>query len=149
MATEFAVAKTPGPGMDPTRLPLWKRSSTSSFCVFFDGFPSRPTKARIIAPSAAVISSADVSSNANRYSVKSFVPRLTTLPPLVVFASARPTGCTEVSARATEPTIRTANPMPSNAAASRWPRMTSTTESELSRPTIISTNRNSIMIAPV
>ena len=34
-------------------------------------------------------------------------------------------------------------------ASTRWPRIVSTTESEASTPTSISTNRNSIRIAPV
>ena len=38
---------------------------------------------------------------------------------------------------------------PTIAASRRWPRIVSTTESEASTPTSISTNRNSIMIAPV
>ena len=38
---------------------------------------------------------------------------------------------------------------PPTAASSRWPRMVSTSESEASTPTSISTNRNSIRIAPV
>ena len=50
---------------------------------------------------------------------------------------------------ATAPTISPARPIPRTAAATRCPRSTSTTESDASRPTIISTKTNSIMIAPV
>ncbi len=39
--------------------------------------------------------------------------------------------------------------MPTTVATTRWPRSTSNTESPASRPVSISTNRNSIMIAPV
>ena len=52
-------------------------------------------------------------------------------------------------ARAMPAPTSAAKPMPNTVAATRCPRSVSTTESEVSRPTIISTNRKRIMIAPV
>ena len=72
-----------------------------------------------------------------------------TLPFQFAPPAASPTGVTSVNARPTAPTSSTASPTPNSSAAARWPRSTSTTESELSRPTSISTNRNSIITAPV
>ena len=85
----------------------------------------------------------------NRYVVKSSRPIRPTLPPSELFWLARPRACTLVSDLATLATTRPAKPMPSTAPTSRCPRSTSTTESDESLPTIMSTNRNNIMIAPV
>lgn len=106
-------------------------------------------KASTIAPSAAVISRAEVSSNGNRYCVKISRPSPPAAPPAGVYGSSGAAGVTFTSERNNPAAISAASPMPSSVAAIRCPRSTSTTESELSRPTSISTNRNSIMIAPV
>src|SRR4051812_9080460 len=70
VATELPVERTPGPGSGCGR-PERMRSRASDFCV--GRGPSRSTWARIIAPTAATISSAEVSSNAKRYLVNSSV----------------------------------------------------------------------------
>ena len=61
----------------------------------------------------------------------------------------RLTGVVPLKARATASATRTAKPMPDSAAAQRCPRRVSISESEESRPTSISRNKNRIMIAPV
>src|SRR5882757_8430343 len=149
VATELAVAKTPGPGSGEIRacsprsrastVARWPRLAAALDCE----------KASSMAPSAAVMSSAEVSSNGNRYWVNTSRPMPPTLPPALELAPASPTGATSPSAPASAPTSSTTNARPSTAPASRWPRSTSTTESELSLPTSISTNRNSIITAPV
>ena len=70
-----------------------------------------------------------------------------TLPSL--FASVRSLTAVPRSPRASTEQIRPANPMPSTIAAVRCPRSVSISASDESRPTSISTNRNSMMIAPV
>ena len=90
-----------------------------------------------------------MSSNANRYLVKISLPMPVTLPPAPALPAASPTDGMFVKALPSAPTSSTANPMPKTSAATRWPRSTSTTESELSRPTSMSTNRKSIITAPV
>ncbi len=148
--TELAVAKTPGPGSGEGRsCSPRKRSTTSSFCVFLPLLPCRSVNASTIAPTAAVISSAEVSSNGKRYFVKIRRPSPSGPPPVGSVGSIGRAGVTLSSARATPVASSPASPIPSTVATSRCPRRTSTTESELSRPTSISTNRNSIMIAPV
>ena len=63
------------------------------------------------------------------------------------FATSRPFTC-----MVTDPTpamSSAANAMPNTTAAIRWPLIVSTRESEESTPTIMRTNRKSIMTAPV
>ena len=107
----------------------------------------RSTCASTIAPTAAVISSAEVSSKAKTYLVNSSRAMPCTLPS--AFASSSPAAGTPSSARYRPLPTRPAKPSPRTTAATRWPRSVSMSESEASRPTSISTNRNSIMIAPV
>src|SRR5882724_10484819 len=143
VATELAVANTPGPGSGEIRsCSPRSRASTVARWPFLAALRDCE-KASSMAPSAAVISSAEVSSNGNRYWVNTSRPMPPTLP-FAALATPRPTGCTAASELASAPTSSTANARPKIAPASRWPRSTSTTESELSRPTSISTNRNSI-----
>src|SRR5690349_2678329 len=148
-ATEFAVANTPGPGSGEMRscsprsrastVARWPGLACARVCAY----------ASTIAASAAVISSAEVSSKANRYLVKISCPMPGTLPFQFAPFAASPAGMTSVNARPTAATSSTASPTPNSSAAARWQRSTSTTESELSRPTSISTNRKSIITAPV
>ena len=76
-------------------------------------------------------------------------PRPWTLSVLPAPPASSPTGVTAVSERAIAATSSPASPIPSSAPTNRCPRSSSTTASELSRPTSISTNRNSIITAPV
>ena len=64
------------------------------------------------------------------------------------FAVPRPTGWPTI-AFPTAKTSRQPNPSPASAASVRCPLIVSTKESAMSTPTSISTNRNSIKIAPV
>src|SRR5699024_2339018 len=150
VATEFCVANTPSPGFGEGRS-YWprQRASTRSRCVGFPALLCRLVKANTIAPIAAVISRAEVSSNGKRYSVKINRPRPPAPPPSGAAGSSGAAGRMSSSERASAPAIRPASPTPRTAPASRCPRNTSTTESELSLPTSMSTNRNSIMTAPV
>ncbi len=99
-----------------------------------------------MAPSAAVISSALVTSNAKTQREKRMLAMPWMLPSEL--ASESPTTApSAVWLRAT--TSTTPSSSPAAVAISRWPLMVSTTESDASTPTSISTNRNSIRIAPV
>src|SRR3954468_23970323 len=144
-ATELARANTPGPGSVPCRS-VRKRARESSF--WLRRLPgSRSMCASTIAPTAAVISRALVTSNASRYLVKSSSASAGRFPaPPLAFTPV--TGRSWV-ARAMPAPTRPAKPMPRMIAATRWPRRASTTESDESRPTSISTKRKRIMIAPV
>src|SRR4051794_6693084 len=145
-ATELARAKTPGPGRVPARW-VRKRARESSFWLCrLPG--SRSMWASTIAPTAAVISRALVTSKASRYLVNSSsaIAGMFPAPPVAPFRPA--TGRSWV-ARAMPAPTRPANPMPRTIAATRCPRSVSTTESEESRPTSMSTNRKRIMMAPV
>ena len=109
---------------------------------------SRSMCASTMAPTAAVISSALVTSKASSYRENSS-PAMAWMLPSAPWAPSRPvTGRSRV-ARAIPAPTRPAKPTPSTVAAMRCPRSVSTTESEESRPTSMSTNRNRIMIAPV
>ena len=106
--------------------------------------------ASTIAPTAATISSAEVSSKANRYLVNSSWAMPLTLVPywaVGVVEVLRPVW--PVKARPIASATSSAKATPASSAATRWPRSVSTSESDESRPTSISTNRNRIMIAPV
>ena len=136
---------TPGPGSGCGR-PERIRSRAVAFCVGFG--PSRSMWARIIAPTAATMSRADVNSNAKRYLVKiKAASELTLVPPAL--AACRFAGVVSVNARPRVSATSKANAMPNSSAAQRYPRSTSMSESEESRPTSINTNRNKIMMAPV
>ena len=99
-----------------------------------------------MAPTAAVISRALVASNAKTYFEKSSCARPGTLPSAL--AAVRPWTAPS-DTWPTPRTMITPNSRPTTVAISRWPRIVSTTESDASTPTSISTNRNSIKIAPV
>src|SRR6202012_1131185 len=79
VSTALCRAKTPGPGSGVGWPPGWNRSTDISRCVLRRSKRSR--WARIIAPIAAVISRALVSSNAHRYCEKISAARPRTLPP--------------------------------------------------------------------
>lgn len=99
-----------------------------------------------MAPIAAVISSAPVTSKAQTYLVKISRARPCTLPSAL--ASARPVKWSSL-ALAMPAISSTPNPRPQNTAANRWPFSCSLRESSEVTPTSIITNRKSIMIAPV
>src|SRR3954453_15693636 len=144
-ATELPRAYTPGPGSVCGRSVRNRAFDRSFWLRRAPG--SRSMCASTIAPTAAVISSALVTSKASRYFVKSSSAIAGMLPaPPFAFS---PVAVRSWVARAMPAPTRPAKPMPRMIAATRWPRSVSTTESEESRPTIISTNRNKIMIAPV
>ena len=109
---------------------------------------TRSRWASTIAPSAAVISSAEVTSKAKTYLVKSSWASEGTLPPAVWTAASMPVGAAKVTLP-TPRASRTAKPRPATAAQKRCPLIVSTRESAESTPTSISTNRKSIMTAPV
>src|SRR6476661_2858265 len=145
-ATELPRAKTPGPGTVCGRA-VRKRARDSSFWLCrLPG--SRSMCASTIAPTAAVISSALVTSKASRYLVNnsSAIAGMLPLPPC---APSSPVAGRSCVARAMPAPTRPAKPIPRMIAATRCPRRVSTTESDESRPTSISTNKNKIMIAPV
>ncbi len=133
----------PGPGSG-VGCPLPIRCRDSVRWVGFGVVRSR--WASTIAPSAAVISRALVISNGNTYVVKISVARPGMLfePNAAVAGAAGP-----IAACPTTRDSSTSRPMPTTAAASRWPRIVSMTESADVIPTIMSTNRNSISTAPV
>ncbi|MNW60671.1 hypothetical protein D3C74_386750 [compost metagenome] len=64
------------------------------------------------------------------------------------FAAVSPTEGGNVACAIT-PTRTEPSPRPSRIPMKRWPRMVSTSESEASTPTSMSTNRKSIITAPV
>ena len=106
----------------------------------------RSVCASTIAPSAAVISSALVTSNGKTYLVKMSVARP------VTFDGPSASGAFADGPMAACPTMRlsrTSRPIPASPAARRWPLIVSTIESAEVIPTIITTNRNSISTAPV
>ena len=107
------------------------------------------TWASTIAPSAAVISSAEVSSNAKRYLVKISCAMPGTLPLRSVAPAARPTGVTSVSARPTAADQQHGEPEAEQQRGDPLAAQHLDDRVGASRPTSISTNRNSIMIAPV
>ncbi len=94
------------------------------------------------------MSSAAVASKTNTYRVKTRAAMPWTLPPWSAFAASRPSG-DPTTALPTATTSRTPKLTPAITAQTRWPRMVSTRESAASTPTSISTNRNSIKMAPV
>src|SRR3954447_6859420 len=144
VSTALCRAKTPGAGRPVCSRPSRNRRSARSRWVTLAWIRSR--WASTIAPIAAVISSALVTSNAHTYWVKILPAMPTTLPS--AFASVSPTGLAKV----TEPTavmIRTPSPRASSRPTQRWPAIVSTSESAESTPTSMSTKRNSIMTAPV
>ena len=96
VATESWVANTPGPGSGCGR-PDRTRSRESVRCPRRSP-GSSSTCASTIAPTAAVMSSAEVSSNANRYLVNSSSATLLTLAPLA-FCAANPASGVSRNAR--------------------------------------------------
>jgi hypothetical protein len=122
-----------------------KRARDSSFCVAF--LVTRSRCASTIAASAAVMSSAEVISKANTYLVNSCRASERMLPPCPVAAARPASGANTRLPMAS--TISVTKPSPAIAAQNRCPRIVSTSESELSTPTSMSVNRNSIMTAPV
>jgi hypothetical protein len=78
VATESWVANTPGPGSGCGRPDRTRSRDSARWPRFSPG--SRSTCVSTIAPTAAVMSSAEVSSNANRYLVNSSSATLLTLP---------------------------------------------------------------------
>ena len=99
-----------------------------------------------MAPMAAVMSSALVTSNDHTYWLKIFAATPMTLPSALASASplARPKVTDPIPAMRSRPRA-TASRSP----AQRWPLIVSTSESEESTPTSIRTKRNSIITAPV
>jgi hypothetical protein len=79
VATESCVANTPGPGSGCGRPERTRCRDSTRWVRFSPG--SSSTCVRTIAPTAAVMSSAEVSSNANRYLVNSSSATLVTFPP--------------------------------------------------------------------
>lgn len=99
-----------------------------------------------MAPTAAVMSRAPVISKAKTYFVKMRAARPSTLP--FAFASVRPLN--SVREALPMPAISsTPKPRPHSRASHRCPLMVSFSESAAVTPTSITTNRKSIMIAPV
>src|ERR1035437_1557350 len=144
VSTALRRAETPGAGSPARFLPSRKRRSDHWRWV---GRGVRRSRwARTMAPRAAVMSSALVTSKVQTYlpKIRSAIPVM--LPPAL--ACVRPTG----PAKVTDPSAAT-SPAPRPAASSRpatfWPLMVSTRESDESTPISISTKRNSIMTAPV
>src|SRR3954452_7879284 len=143
-STALCRAYTPGLGNVPGWPPGWNRSAASSRWVLRRSNRSR--WASTMAPRAAVMSSAPVSSNAHRYLVNISAASPWTLPPAL--ACPRPVN----PATDTFPIpamSRTPKPTPVTIAAMRCPRMVSTSDSDRSTPISITTNRNSIITAPV
>ncbi len=143
MSTALCRAYVPGPGSGAGRPPDMRRMDRSRWVGL--GLV-RSRCASTMAPSAAVISRALVTSNGNTYLVKmrAAMPPTFVAPKFGPVAAAGPiTAC---------PTIRlssTSSAIPATPAASRWPLMVSTTESAEVTPTIMSTNRKIISTAPV
>ena len=102
--------------------------------------------ASTMAPRAAVISSALVSSNAHRLRVKISWARPWTFPFSLAFAKPVKPFVFMVPMPAMS---RTPKPSPARIAATRWPRMVSTSDCVESTPISIRTNRKSIITAPV
>ena len=147
MSTALCRANTPGAGSGALTGPNAIRRSDSSRWVGLG--ISRSRWASTIAPSAAVISSAPVISNAQTNLPKISPARAVMFPPSgAELTASSPTAAPNLTPPST-PKIITMNPAPSSAAAKRCPRIVSTSESEESTPTSISTNRNSIITAPV
>ncbi len=134
----------PGAGSGGTWMLSATRWAASSRWVFGAFTCSRWVST--MAPIAAVISSAPVTSKAHTYLVKISRARPWTLPSAL--ASPRPAKVSSL-ALAIPATISTPKPRPQSAAANRWPFNCSFSESALVTPTSITTNRKSIMIAPV
>src|SRR5829696_113500 len=143
-STALCRAYTPGLGSVVGCPPGWNRSVASSRWVLRRSKRSRC--ASTMAPRAAVISSAPVSSNAHRYLVKISAASPWTLPPAL--ACARPvkpaTDTFPIPAMS-----RTPKPTPVRIAETRCPRRVSASDSDRSTPISITTNRNSIITAPV
>ena len=99
-----------------------------------------------MAPSAAVISRAAVTSNGKTYLVKISVasPRTLLTPYRIPAGAAGPIAACPMTRLSS-----TRNAMAATPAASRWPAIVSRRESFELTPTIMSTNRNSISTAPV
>ena len=146
--TALCRAKTPGGGSGPRCRPVsaYARTRSAASWAWLGFGVSRSRCASTIAPTAAVISSAEVTSKAKTYRENRMLASASMLPslltserPTTVPRESWPTPTTRVTPRISPPRI----------ANSRWPRIVSTTESEASTPTSISTKRNSIRIAPV
>ena len=102
--------------------------------------------ASTIAPSAAVISRALVTSNGKTYVVKM---RAAIAPTFADPKFGPPGAAGPMTACPTTRLSSTSRPIPARPAASRWPLIVSVTESAEVTPTIMSTKRNSISTAPV
>ncbi|CAM5481094.1 hypothetical protein SAURM35S_00112 [Streptomyces aurantiogriseus] len=144
MSTALCRAYTPGAGSGGTFVPSRTRCSASSRWVLARSVRSRWVST--MAPTAAVMSRAPVISKAKTYLVKIRAARPSTLPPAL--ASARPLNSVR-EALPIPATRRMPKPRPQTRASQRWPLMVSFRESAAVTPTSITTNRNSIMIAPV
>ena len=93
-----------------------------------------------------MISSALVNSNAHRYREKISAAKPSTLPlALALVSPAKP----PVAALPMAAISRMPKPIPVITAATRWPRSVSFSDSAESTPISISTNKNSIITAPV
>ena len=118
-ADRVARRQHAGPGSGcgrPERMRARGRSpSALGFC------PSRSMWASTIAPTAATISSADVSSKANRYLVNSSVGDRSTFEPPRGSACVQVRRRAPVNARRPSSATSSAKPRPNSAAASRWP----------------------------
>ncbi|CAM5476813.1 hypothetical protein STENM327S_08319 [Streptomyces tendae] len=99
-----------------------------------------------MAPTAAVMSRAPVISKAKTYLVKTRDAMPSTLP--FALAWARPVNSV-TEALPMPATSRMPKPSPDSRASQRCPLMVSFSESAAVTPTSITTNRNSIMMAPV
>ena len=144
-STALWRAYTPGLGSGVTCRPARTRACISSRWVGFG--VSRSRCVSTIAPSAAVMSRALVTSKAKTYRVKTRCASPVVLPSAL--ALARPRSGTATMALPMPTISSPAKPSPSTTAAIRCPRSVSTSESDASTPTSMSTNRNSIMTAPV
>ena len=102
-----------------------------------------------MAPTAAVISSAEVASKANTYRLKIRAARPCDVAAVLALAASQTDGLPDDRVadgehqQAAEADARRGRPR------TRWPLIVSTSESAVSTPTSISTKRNSIKIAPV
>lgn len=125
-------------------LPLRTRSSACSRCDLF--FSTRSRWVSSVAPTAATVSSAPITSKATTYLVNSSEASAGTLPG----ALAAPSPLKSPTVTWPIPAIsRMPSPSAQQAASQRCPFSVSLRESAVLTPTSISTNRNSIMTAPV
>src|SRR5882757_473851 len=144
VSTALCRAYTPGAGIGVTMPPSLNRC-TDSIC-WVRRSPMRSRWVSTMAPSAAVISRPLVTSKANTYLVKISVASASTLP--LALVRSRPWNV-PMAALPNPASSRMPKPSPASMAAMRCPRMVSISESAESTPTTMSTNRNSIMTAPV